>query len=339
MNYCLLLLSFLLLQAACQSGTETDQQSNLDETLRFRFLSPEQGQQAITRDSMEGFFEKVTSLELRLQLRLPNSPLDRPALLQAYREQLRSEVLPFSEEEQQRLQGLLTQAKAACAAKNLDWDMPQIDLIKIKSEHYDPTTYYTRDQCIVIPQDALKRFGDKAILATLLHEIFHIYSRYHPEKRQALYQVIGFEPLDTVAWSPFLQERMLHNPDGLDLYYAIELEDRNGRSFSAVPAIYSKSPSYHPRRSRFFDYVQFELFEVAKDSLDIWRIVPERRGLPPEQSTSFGKQIGPNTQYIIHPDEILADNFVLLMLDGKVPEEGLWLQKELAKILCKGDGG
>ncbi len=30
--------------------------------------------------------------------------------------------------------------------------------------------------------------------------------------------------------------------------------------------------------------------------------------------TGFYEQIGTNTQYIIHPDEVLADNFVLMSL-------------------------
>ena len=34
----------------------------------------------------------------------------------------------------------------------------------------------------------------------------------------------------------------------------------------------------------------------------------------PQESSGFLEQVGRNTQYIIHPEEILADNFALLIL-------------------------
>ena len=40
------------------------------------------------------------------------------------------------------------------------------------------------------------------------------------------------------------------------------------------------------------------------------------RLLKPEETTGWQEQIGWNTSYTIHPDEILADNFALL-IDGR----------------------
>jgi hypothetical protein len=34
----------------------------------------------------------------------------------------------------------------------------------------------------------------------------------------------------------------------------------------------------------------------------------------PEQISGFIEQVGQNTSYLIHPEEILADNFALLVL-------------------------
>ena len=39
--------------------------------------------------------------------------------------------------------------------------------------------------------------------------------------------------------------------------------------------------------------------------------------LEPQQTASFMEQIGKNTGYIIHPDEILADNFIQLVKENK----------------------
>jgi hypothetical protein len=35
----------------------------------------------------------------------------------------------------------------------------------------------------------------------------------------------------------------------------------------------------------------------------------------PEEVSRFFEQVGRNTNYVIHPEEILADNFALLVLD------------------------
>jgi hypothetical protein len=39
--------------------------------------------------------------------------------------------------------------------------------------------------------------------------------------------------------------------------------------------------------------------------------------IDPKKVPAFYEKIGKNTQYIIHPDEILADNFVHLMMGNQ----------------------
>jgi hypothetical protein len=41
--------------------------------------------------------------------------------------------------------------------------------------------------------------------------------------------------------------------------------------------------------------------------------------LDPQAAPSYHEQIGRNTGYIIHPDEILAENLVQVVLDAKEP--------------------
>jgi hypothetical protein len=40
------------------------------------------------------------------------------------------------------------------------------------------------------------------------------------------------------------------------------------------------------------------------------------RLLPLQAVSNFFEQVGKNTEYVIHPEEILADNFALLVLGG-----------------------
>ena len=46
-------------------------------------------------------------------------------------------------------------------------------------------------------------------------------------------------------------------------------------------------------------------------------MVPQRITIEPQQTPSYLEQIGKNTGYIIHPDEILADNFIQLVKENK----------------------
>ena len=53
---------------------------------------------------------------------------------------------------------------------------------------------------------------------------------------------------------------------------------------------------------------------------------------PMEKISDFQKKIGENTQYIIHPEEILAENFVLAFTDQQsVPTPDL--KEKVRKIL------
>jgi len=58
-----------------------------------------------------------------------------------------------------------------------------------------------------------------------------------------------------------------------------------------------------------------------------------------EHNADFFKKIKDNTQYIIHPDEIMADNFMMAVIANKdetyegFSEEGTALLKEVIEIL------
>ena len=52
-----------------------------------------------------------------------------------------------------------------------------------------------------------------------------------------------------------------------------------------------------------------------------------------EEIGNFYEQIGKNTNYIIHPEEILADNFALLVMGQKVSSP--WLLDKLKSFLMQ----
>jgi hypothetical protein len=315
LGFCLSLIFSLV---ACKT-TNTPQSGLIEhEVCNFKLLNKEEGAKAVVKDDMENYFEMVTPLEMSVMLKMESPAGERTEILDAYKKLLQEDVMDFTAEEQAHLKKIFTKALDYCAKIKPDLNLPEIHLIKTKGAYYGPSVYYTREHCIVIPAPQIG--NEKSLFRTMLHEIFHVYSRFNKDKRDALYAEIGYQKLDKLELSPFLKQRIIYNPDGVDVRYAIEVQDSSGRSFKAIPAIYSRFSSYRmmPLLSTFL----FQLFEVEEVD-GVWKVVNDGPGYSQDQVSNYWNQIGENTQYTIHPDEVLADNFVFLAIAKAEGEEQL----------------
>ena len=286
----------------------------------------------VVRDSAEGFFERLTLAEMSIQMRLEQlSPANsRDSLMPLYLAYLQADVADFKPQEAALAHEAMQQALALSLPHLKQGSLPQdIQLIKTRGNYYGSSVFYTRDRAIVIPEAQLQADNPEALTRVLIHEIFHIYSRFNPVRRDSLYAFIGFERLQgDLQLNTLLQKQALYNPDGVVLHYAIEVEDAQGRSFRAIPAIFSKASRYQPDFStQFFGYIQFRLFEVEPVGAG-WRVIGPEAGHDPKDLSGFFEQIGRNTGYIIHPDEVLADNLVILALGQEKDMQGRALSPE-----------
>ncbi|MCB9286432.1 MAG: hypothetical protein H6560_03870 [Lewinellaceae bacterium] len=296
------------------------------------FLDSLQAAAAIVQDKEEGFFDKITSLDMSIQMgqTLPDT-FNRKELLAGYRNFLRHDVEGFSKEDRDLLDGAFRKAFALTEKVRPGLFPADIRLIKTKGTHYGPSVYYTRENYIVIPENELWEGNLNGLAEVMLHEVFHIYSRYHPEVREALYRLIGFEPIgQPVLFPDSLALRLLLNPDGIRPDFAITLQiPGDSLPVEAIPLIISLRPHYNPALPEFFSYLDFKLYPI-KEGPEGFEVITQggfRSPLPPPtRIPDFFKQIGDNTNYIIHPDEILADNFVLLAL-AQTGEEDTALSK------------
>ena len=160
--------------------------------------------------------------------------------------------------------------------------------------------------------------GDTASFErVMLHEIFHILSRNHLSLKKKIYSLLGFNAITKLTLSPFLEKRVLFNPDGLDLYYAIPLADSNNNIHQFVPVIYAKHGSYRFENGSFFNQLIFQLFEISEDGM----IISNDIGVDPNSLASFWHKITRNTNYIIHPDELAADNYVYVIYWKSTPDQ------------------
>jgi hypothetical protein len=219
-------------------------------------------------------------------------------------------------------------------------------LIKSKAKQYGEGTWYTRESCIVIPFDALNKRDRAEFIGTLYHEIFHCYSRENPEKRAELYALIGFKATSKILNMPRpLKDRILLNPDGVNFAVKIDLVQSPDKTISAFPILYSTEYQVIAKKKKFFDYMGFNLYEAIDEEPHI-DVMTKSDGftssLSIKEQPDFMRQIGDNTGYIIHPDEVLADNFMFVCNSIKEPKsldkfsvEGKVLIKKVKEIVTK----
>ncbi|MBP7274028.1 MAG: hypothetical protein KA974_09305 [Saprospiraceae bacterium] len=329
-------------------GCKTNQHKNvvrLSDTKRIVFLDSLTAASAITTDNSEGYFALVQPVEMSIQIKKKlDKGLSRDNQLAGYQDFMRTEVCNFSANEQRLVQRLMGEVYATCQKVGVHVFPQEVRLIKTHGNHYGEGVYYTRDNAIVIPKDALK--GDEeALLHTLFHELSHIYTRQNAAKKQQLYQLIGFVPLQqSLIFPDALQQKILYNPDGINLNWVIHLADKQGKKLDAVPIIAANESGFQENKKRFFDYLVFNLYavEYRDNAAHILANTDGSSALSLKELPDFFRQIKGNTNYIIHPDEIIADNFTFVMYgvrDAKSLEkyspEGRKLLSDIKEVLQK----
>ncbi len=176
---------------------------------------------------------------------------------------------------------------------------------------------YTRGNIVCFPRTRLKT-GAKQLQKIICHELFHILSRTNPRLRERLYAAIGFTACKELIFPEELQARKITNPDAPRNDHWIGLQVA-GESRAAIPILYADSETYGSKRGgEIFDYLTFR-FLIVEYVPETGAVKPVRDDgqlvlLSAEQVGGFFEQIGRNTRYIIHPEEILADNFASMVL-------------------------
>jgi hypothetical protein len=263
------------------------------------------------------------------------SPFDRAARLktgdpvseQAFLEYVGKQVRPWSDAERAKLTGVLEGIRPKLAAFRLALPA-EVLFIKTTGEE-EGRAAYTRGRAIILPQMIVDRSADH-LEGLVTHELFHVMSRYlaatDAKRRDALYAVVGFARCGTIELPGALKDRKITNPDAPTNGHDVEVE-HDGAKVLAVPVLFATPAKYDATKGGpFFGYLTFKLMLIEREG-DAWR-AKLTDGKPvllnPGQTPSYRAKVGRNTGYIIHPEEVLADNFVLLVQGKKdVPTPGI----------------
>ncbi len=270
------------------------------------------------------------------------SPFDRAARLKTDRDVSEAEYLAFvarqardwTEGEKLALRAILQSFRSKIEA--LDLRFPRsISFVKTTGLE-EGMAAYCRDAAVVLPARLLLR--DPAELeSTVFHELFHIYRRRSDENRRPLYKIIGFDTCPEIALPEPLRRRKITNPDAplLDSFIRVRV---GGKRVAAAPVLIARTERYDVKRGgEFFDSMDFRLLVLDEVNGRFQpSVLPggEPRLLNPNEVPGYLDQVGRNTEYIIHPEEILADNFVLLV-NGKSPVPSPGILEQLRSLLTR----
>jgi hypothetical protein len=219
---------------------------------------------------------------------------------------VKGSVLAWNESEKAKIEAAIASILPALNA--LPLSLPKIvNLVKTTGTE-EGRAFYTRDTAIILPEKETDEADALLLEKTIAHELFHILTRGNPALREKLYESIGFIKCDEVEFPPELKSRKITNPDAPRNDHAIRI-CVGEKEVRAVPILFSNAAEYNVNRGgEFFNYLQLS-FLVSGTS------ATQPILAAPDEVSGFFEQVGRNTNYVIHPEEILADNFALLILD------------------------
>ncbi len=222
------------------------------------------------------------------------------------------QVVDWSDADRAKLERII--ASAAKRLVGLDLPFPPTILLIQTTGLEEGDAAYCRRHAMILPR-RYAGFAEPQLERLFLHELFHILSSHNEPLRHRLYEIVGFRPCPEIKLPTELADLKITNPDGPTLNYYIELEVEGQRQL-AIPLLHASERFDPAQRRTFFKYMKFSLLAIEQHE-DRWlasQVDDAPVLLDPKQLPAFQQKIGRNTSYIIHPDEILADNFVHLVM-------------------------
>lgn len=344
------LIACIFIFSNCKSDTTSKKTTEilLSGVNKVQLLDSTSASNAIIKDDLEHFFDKMTAIDAMIQMRkqYPDST-KKDDIISEYKGFLQRDVATFNKEEAEFIVKAMNEAFQLCQKVSTKFFPDEIILIKSHGKPYGEDAYYTRENIIVVPEQALAKKNYDEFLRVMLHEISHIVTRTNPSVKAQLYALIGFKHIEgQLVINDSLKQRILTNPDGIDPNWATTLTTTGNQSAFAVPLLYAKTATVSATPSEFFANMGFNYFELAAGA-DAQSFNVLTRG-EKQQSTLNTEGINKmfkdnyNTDYVIHPDEIVADNFVILMMAEKKPtsltaytEGGRTLIGKMREVLAK----
>lgn len=296
------------------------------EGIEFEFASVDAGREILQAD--DEFLQRLSPFDR--QSRLQTS---EPVSANQHKEFVAKNVLAWKDDQIEAVKDVLEELQQPLAKLNVA-NLPTVQFITTTGRE-ESGAAYTRGNAIVLTRAQLQMNKDQ-LKKLVLHELFHVISRANPKLRDRLYAILGFIPSNEIRLPENLRDQRLTNPDAPVIQHVLRVKLDDEEEVFVAPVLYAKS-AYDPNTARsMFAYLTFSLMKVVKDSGGdlIPAEVAGEAVMFEKTLADFRRQIGRNTQYIIHPEEVLADNFAELMLGNfEVPDP--WILEQMGALMLR----
>lgn len=221
------------------------------------------------------------------------------------------QALDWTEEEKIALKAQILGVKTKLEDMGLNLNFPEkISLLKSTMLEEGGFTSYTRENYIIIEGVVKESF--------MIHELFHIISRFNPETRNDLFKTINFVESNRIAYPEAIKDKKITNPDAPYLEHTINVQI-DGVQQEAVFVLISEEEW---DGGSFKAYMKQKLMVVeGGPTSKAAKLVDNKPVLKEfEEATDLEAKIGTNTSYTLHPEEILAEHFIMLVQKKEVPD-------------------
>ena len=296
----------LFVLSAAAAGNLSSEPIFLQPGCELVFADTETGQTILVADDM--FTRSISPY-----LKAATLKTTRPVSTKEYLDFLKSQVREWTEQEKE----IVRRAAEAMYPKLSPYHLrlpKKIVLIKTTGKDMLGCAY-CRYASIVFPESMIYPFGDY-FESLLTHELFHVYSRYNLEFRSDLYAVLDFKPCREIELPDVIARRVVTNPDAPLNDYYVEIPSRNG-DLCVMPILLSQYAAYDPNVPDLGMMAMTDTKLLVLEEKAGQRVCRMENGEPVvlnmADAMGFFTRVGLNTTYVLGVEEVLAENFTLLI--------------------------
>jgi hypothetical protein len=271
----------------------------------FVFANPEKSRQILGR--LDEFISTTSEFERKLRMKTNDAVSPRE-----FSKFCAASALPWTRIEEERLNKILNLVVQKLRAYQFGFEEP---VFFIKTNGLEEShTAYTRGHAVILSERRMQR-KDWSLERLIIHELFHIFSRYHAQVRDQLYARIGFTYCGPIKLPAKYADQRVTNPDSPQNNHLLRLSSE-GSQLNLLPVLYVAEtiPDFSAVETHF-DRVKF-VFLAINETENVFKI-DERH-----TNAYLAEELTALPRHIVHyaipqPEEIMAEIFTSLVTEEK----------------------
>ena len=298
--FLILLMAAITLMTSCADTSKSDDSGKDTVVLNYRIAGKNEGARLML--SNDAYYDGMSQNDLDFRMQKSDATMDE------YKEFAKEQVVDFSDEQKSIIKEHMERISKVIAERGYKLpELEEIVFINTTMREECDAAAYTHGTQIYISGDYLSQIekekqGSKFLDYLFSHELFHCITRCNSDFRSEMYRIIHFTTREKdFKMPPSVKEYLISNPDveHHNSYATFIIKGKPVNCFAA----FVTTKHFKKKGDSFFDCGITALVPV--DGTDTY--------YTPKDAENFDKVFGKNTDYVIDPEECLADNFGFLI--------------------------